>query len=249
MKKLLFTLLTTFALFTQAHAQEIYAIFDVEALHDAKLSMASGGVIKTIKVDIGDSVKKGDLLIELDNADLKASVGVAEANYKSAQTSLKYAQRAYNRQQKVKELIDQAEFDKFKLDLESAKTYVSQMKAALTYQRSLLAKSRLTAPFDGVISDKLTEIGNAISGGNPKTLLNLQSYEIKLVITFDAQHWDSVKVGNMYRYKIDGSDTEFTGKISKIYPSIDKETRMIKAEVEAKDIPIGLFGTGHIITE
>lgn len=249
MKKLLYMLLTTLVIFTHLEAEEIYAIFEVEAAHDAKLSMAAGGVIKTINAAIGDSVKKGTLLIELDNADLKAAVAVAEANYKNAQTMLKYAQRAYDRQQKVKALIDQAAFDKFRLDLESAKTTVSQMKANLAYQRALLEKSKLTAPFDGVINDKLTEIGNVVSSGNPSTLLKLQSQEIKLVITFDAKYWNHVKTGNSYRYQIDGSDALFTGKISKIYPSIDQETRMLKAEVEAKDIPVGLFGTGHIITE
>jgi len=238
------------SLLSVAQAKDIYAVFDTKADQSAELSLSSGGIINTLNVDIGDRVEKGDLLLELDNVDLKASLLVSKANLKSAQIRLKFAQRSYNRQKKVKHLLDQAEFDKFSQDLENAKTNVAQMKATLSYQEALLKKSRLVAPFDGVISNKLTEVGNAISGGNPKTLLELQSsHKIKLLLSYDAKYWNDVKVGNNFRYKVDGNDASFEGKITKIYPAINSNTKMMNAEVQTENIPVGLFGTGFIITE
>lgn len=250
MKKMITITILSLLSATSLLAAEIYAVFDVKAKQSAELSLSSGGVIETINVDVGDSVKKGDVLLTLDNGDLIAAVKIAQANYDTALTSYKFAKRAYDRQSKVKELIDQAELDKYTLDFQKAKSALAQTKANLDYQQAMLDKTRLIAPFDGVISSKETELGNAVSGGNPKTLFGLQSQnDVKLLVSFDASHWKSVKVGQTYKYKVDGSDDTYEGKIAKIYPSVNETTRMLQAEIYAKDIPVGLFGTGHIIAE
>ena len=67
-----------------------------------------------------------------------------------------------------------------------------------------------------------------------------------MILEFDQKYNGVVKVGDVYSYQIDGSSTQYTGTITKVYPYADNTTRKIKAEVETKDILVGLFGDGYI---
>lgn len=232
MRKLLIIL----ALFiVTAQAKEIYATFTVQALKSANLAFSSSGIVDKVLVDIADVVQKDGMLAKLQNEDLKASLGIT-------QSLLKYAKKDYNRRQKVKSIIDQAEFDKY------ASKYANA-KAQLLYQQAILDKTILKAPFDGVIFEKSIEVGDAVSGAMIRTVFKIQSLnKRKLVLEFDQKYWADVKVGDKFSYKVDGSDEAYEGVITKIYPAIDTQKRKVKAEVKAKDFIVGLFGDGTIIT-
>ncbi len=217
-------------------AEEIYATFDVEAEKSASLAFSSSGIIEKINVDIGSKVKKEDLLAELINDDIKAMVEVTKV-------ALKYAKSDYNRQEKVKQIINQSFFDSFAYKYDNA-------KVQLQYQETLLAKTYLRAPFDGMITAKKVEIGDVVSGQMITEVLGIQSMESrKLILKFDQKYHNKVKVGDSFKYKVDGDDAIYTGTIYKIYPTIDSKSRKMFAEVKAESFPVGLFGDGYITTK
>jgi len=220
---------------TALFAEEIYATFTVEPFKRAELTFSAGGIVDKVNVDVGSKVKAGEIVASLKNDDLKAMVDVAQTNYK-------YAKKAYDRQLKVKHLIDQAQLDSFAFKYE-------QSKAQLAYQRAQLDKTYLKAPFDGEIFYKIVEVGDVVSGMAPKTILKIQTdHKRKLLVKFDQKYWSIVKVGDSFHYNIDGSKQNFVGKIIKIYPNIDTKTNQAVAEVGAEDLKPGLFGTGYIKT-
>ncbi len=217
-------------------ASEIYATFEVEAKQSANLAFSSSGIINHIYADIGSSVKSDTVLATLDNSDLEASLNVI-------QTNLKYIKKDLDRYESVKSVIDASKLDSYKNQYETT-------KAQLAYQQTLLDKTYLKAPFDGIIISKEAEIGDAVSGQLLKTVFQIQSKsDRKLILEFDQKYHNTVKVGNLFKYKLDGDTKTYTGKISKIYPLANTKTRKIKAEVLAKDILVGLFGDGTIVSK
>jgi len=233
MKKIFLTLITFVSLMQAAN---VYATFNVVAAQNAKLAFVAGGIVKHVNADIDSVVTKGDVLASLDNEDIKAML-------QSAKTTLKYAKRSLDRQEKIKKLIDQGKFDKVVSSYEKAKN-------ALAYQQALYNKTYLKAPFDGVIYDKDIEIGDAVSGMMLKTVFKIQSqHERKLILEFDQKYNKVVKVGDTFEYKLDGDPKTYRGIISKIYPYADFNNRKIRAEVKAKDIIVGLFGDGYILVD
>ncbi|MFT7824517.1 MAG: efflux RND transporter periplasmic adaptor subunit [Sulfurimonas sp.] len=215
-------------------AEEVYATFQVQAEKSAELAFSSSGIVEKVRVDVGSVVKKDDILATLENSDLKAML-------ESAEVAKKYAKKDFERQQKVKQVIDQAQFDQYAFKYENA-------KAQAAYQKALFEKTILKAPFDGVIFKKSVEEGDVASGTMIRTILKIQSlHERKLVLTFDQKYHALVKAGDTFTYKIDGDDTVYQGKISRIYPAVDRENRKVTAEVETKDLMVGLFGEGMII--
>ena len=232
MKKTLFLIVVLL----QLNAEEIYATFDIQAQKSASLAFSSSGIIEKMNVDIGSIVKKDELLAELLNEDIKAMVEVSKV-------ALKYAKSDFERQEKVKQHINQSLFDSFAYKFDNA-------KVQLQYQQTLLDKTYLRAPFDGLITAKKVEVGDVVSGQMITEVFDIQSLkERKLVLQFDQKYHKRVKVGDSFKYKVDGDDTTYTGTIYKIYPTIDSKSRKMSAEVKAEHFTVGLFGDGYITTK
>ena len=217
-------------------AGEVYATFTVKADQSANLAFTSSGIVNHVSVDVATIVNKDDILAQLENADLKAALNIAS-------TSLKYAKKDYERQVKVKKLVDASRFDSYAFKYESA-------KGQKDYQQALLDKTILKAPFDGIIYEKSVEVGDAVSGAMIRTIFKIQSlYKRKLILEFDQKYWKNIKVGQTFKYSIDGDTKTYTGKISNVYPFANSANRKIIAEVKAKDFTPGLFGEGYIIID
>ena len=214
-------------------AGEVYATFQVEATKSANLAFDSSGIINHIFVDIGSVVKKDDVIATLENSDL-------QAHFTMVETNLKYIKKDLDRYEMVKDVVDASKLDTYKNQYE-------MKKAELAYQQALLNKTSLKAPFDGIIISKEAEIGDAVSGQLLKTIFEIQTKsERKIILEFDQKYHKIVKVGNIFRYKLDGDEKTYSGKITKIYPLANAKTRKIKAEVQATNLLVGLFGDGTI---
>ena len=86
------------------NAAEVYATFTVEPEKKAMLAFDASGITQKVNYSIANSVKKGAILASLVNADSRASL-------ESAKTALKFTKKDYDRQLKVKDLIDEGKFD------------------------------------------------------------------------------------------------------------------------------------------
>jgi RND family efflux transporter MFP subunit len=229
-------ILSLLLLSSSIQAEEVYATFSVHADKSANLAFTSSGIIGSVSVDVSSVVKKGDILAQLQNSDLKAALNIAN-------TSLKYEKKEYDRQLKVKHLLDESRLDGYAFKYENA-------KAQMEYQQALFDKTILKAPFDGVIYEKSVEVGDVVSGAMIRTVFKIQSLDKrKLILAFDQKYWKNIKVGQSFKYGVDGDSKTYMGKISKVYPYADSGNRKIKAEVEAKDFTPGLFGEGYILID
>ena len=217
-------------------ASDIYATFNIQALHSASLAFSEGGIVKEVRYEVSQGIKKGELLAVLSNDDKKASL-------ESAKTALKYAKKDYERQVKVKNLIDEGKFDAYEFKYESAKSRVA-------LEQSKYDKTFLKAPFDGVLYFKDIEVGDTVSGVSLKTVYGIQSREsLKLVLEFDQKYHNDVKVGDTFKYTLECDTKEYSGSISKIYPQANTNNRKMQAEVIAKNFIVGLFGDGYILPQ
>ncbi len=218
------------------HTEEIYATFDVNAEQSASLAFSSSGIIDKMHADIGSDVKKDALLAELMNDDINAMVNISKV-------ALDYAKREYERQEQVKQHINEALFDSYVYKYENA-------KVQLQYQETLLDKTYLRAPFEGIITSKKVEVGDVVSGQMITEVFDIQSLkERKLILKFDQKYHNKVSVGDSFNYQVDGDETGYSGTIYKIYPTIDPKSRKMSAEVKAQGFPVGLFGDGYITTK
>jgi len=225
----------TLLLFKSLMAEDVYATFDVVSEKNSELGLSVSGVVGALYVNVGDHVKKGDLLLSLNNAQEKNEYEIAKKN-------AEHATKTYERYAKIVEVIDKEKMDNY--------LYTKDV-AVLTAQNKEIAlrKTELRAPYDLVVIKKNTELGDIVLGSQTKLISAVSLDEVKLVLRFDEKYWQKIKVGQSFTYKVDGSDKNYEGKITKIYPTILSATREMQAEVKAKDIMPGLFGNGTIKVE
>ncbi|WP_199764054.1 efflux RND transporter periplasmic adaptor subunit [Helicobacter felis] len=230
MKTILYVLLLLVGL----QAKEVYAIFNVEALEDANLTLDSSGIVDAIYVDVGSVVKKGDVLLTLYNKDKKSQVNSIIQQYD-------FMQKQYERYKKIGSAIDKNTLDKYYADYR-------KLEFDRNYALAVVEKTILKAPFDGVIASKNIELGEGM-GANNTILFRLVSKRVKMVLEFDSKYLPDVKVGDKFIYSVDGKPEKQQVTITKIYPTIDTNTRKVSAEAllppNSPLVP-GVFGDGFI---
>lgn len=246
MKKIL---LSTLFMSVTLFANEIYATFDVAENKVSRITPAVSGVIEKVLVEIGDKVKKGETLVILESSTEKEELMLAEKRVALAKRSYEDALSTFNRYKTLKGVIDKERLQSYTFQKDKAQLEVSISQAEYRLKKIALLKRTIKAPFNGVVKKKESEKGDgAVALQTP--LVTMCDYpSVKIVLSFDQKYRDEVKVGQVYRFKVDGEEREREAKIMKIYPNADAQSRKISAEILTQDLLPGIFGEGMIITE
>lgn len=137
----------------------------IRAREEAVLAAKGSGQIKRVLVQVGDRVRAGQSLAEMDNAmqaiaveNARAMVKVAEANLASAERELKRGQELSQQQ-----VMADATFDRVKTGAELAAAQAEQARAGLRMAEQQLADSFITAPFGGVVTGKYKNAGDSVT--------------------------------------------------------------------------------------
>ncbi len=141
----------------------------IQATNSADLSTRMMGFINKVYVNVGDKVRKGQLLVSINNSDLQAKKAQVNAGITEATAAFNNAQKDYNRFKNLfadnsasqKEMDDMtANFEMVKARLESANQMKNEINAQFAY-------SNITAPFSGTITSRNVEAGNMANPGMP----------------------------------------------------------------------------------
>ena len=226
-----------FCIFSFA-AEEIFADFEVYAKQSSKLAFESSGKVDKIFVDVSSHVKKGDTLASLDQTSLEIALKKTKNDLALAKNAKEFAKSTFNKFSQVKDVTSKQEFDEAALRVESA-------QIAILNADDHLKKAVLKAPFDGVIASKNVELGESASPLQPAFVLN--SEEAKILIAIDEKYANLVKVGDIFKFRLDATSEEKEVKIALIYPEIKRETRKFYAEAYESGLKPGMFGQGKVI--
>lgn len=210
---------------------DVYATYEVKALNEASLNVSTSGIVSKINTDIGNQVKKGEVLLSLNDSEEKANLEISKNEYKFLLTQ-------YERYKKSAEVFDKNSLDKLESELKSAKDLI-------TLNEAKLSKMKIIAPFSGVISEKNIEVGD-MSSNTEKALLKLVSNEKKLLLAFDSKFAQNVKTGDMFCLNSNKEENKTCVEIYKVYPALNSEKKL-NAEAYGVDLKIGNFGDGLII--
>jgi RND family efflux transporter MFP subunit len=139
----------------------------VAPVEATELSFQVQGKIRSIEVNLGDKVKKGQELARLDQRNLSLNLQSAQAKYQQAKASLVDAQNSHRRYQQLLEqgVVSQSGFDNAKATFDASKSATDVAQAQLDIATKNLQDSILVAPYDGIITKRLLEPSQQISAG------------------------------------------------------------------------------------
>lgn len=138
------------------------------AANHAQLSSLIEGVVTVLHAQAGDVVKKGQVLLELDAVLAQAQVKSLAASFAQQQAALQEAQRLLDEAQSLSDsqFVAKTEIAQRESALAQAKANLAKARADFGYQKELLARHKLYAPFSGVIATRSTDVGEWLNRGD-----------------------------------------------------------------------------------
>ena len=212
----------------------------------ARVASKIQGHVLEIKVDAGDSVKKGDLLLRLDSKELAERKAQAKAALVAATADQERAKGDYERYQSLyeKESIAKKQFDDAKAAFDVAKATTERAKAALDETETLFSYTAITAPFDGIVGERAINVGDLVTPG--RFLLSVYSPEAaELQAPTPEQYAPYLKEGKPVTVEIPSLNLKQKTQIREVVPQRDERSRTIQVKAVLKDaagLAPGLFG-------
>ncbi len=208
--------------------EKIFTTGTIMANEEVDLASEVSGKVVKISFNEGTKVKKGDLLVKINDSELQALL--LKTMY-----SKKLAEEKEFRQRKMleKEAISKEEYDVALSELNKLDAEIQQIKAQIE-------KTEIRAPFDGVIGLRTVSEGSYI---NPSAYVaKLQNINpLKIDFSVPEKYFNRVNVGNQISFTVQGLDKKFTGKVYAIEPKIDPNTRTLKLRAICKNDKLELF--------
>lgn len=208
-------------------ARKVPETYDVVGTVRPKLSATVAAkltaAIQSIPVNPGDAVKAGDPLAQLDDREARAEFERAEAEFKRNEKLLKDS------------VVTQSEFD------------ASQERFRVA--RAALSHATIVAPFDGIVAEKLCDVGDLATPGKPLFVIE-QPTEFRLEAFVPERFADLVKVGTKVRVNVEAVDEAGEGIVGEVVPASDPATRsfLMKVDLRAgKALKSGMFGRAQLI--
>jgi HlyD family secretion protein len=124
------------------------------------------GRIELLPVDIGDRVKKGDLLFTLDDSEIRIEISSRETEIASTKLQLERARRDFERDQRLfdQNLVAREVFENSRTEFELAQNAIERSAQAMELAQDRLSKTRIVAPFDCTVLTRPVSVGQAVSG-------------------------------------------------------------------------------------
>jgi RND family efflux transporter MFP subunit len=198
------------------------------------------GTLKKLYVQIGDVVKKGEILGVLEEKDLEANVVAAQASLAAARAAEVYAQTNYERQAALlpKGYVSQDSVDVARQNRDSAVANVNKAKAQLDYAKIQYSYATVRAPIDGVVESVSTQEGSTVAAtfNAPTFVTILDPTRLEVDAYVDEVDIGGVKVGQQATFTVDAYPNKvFKGKVEAIHPQA-----VIQDNVVNYDVIIGI---------
>jgi len=202
----------------------------LEAYTQAQIYARVTGYVKDWKADIGTPVKTGQLLAEIDAPDLDQQIMQAEANLASAKANSVLSDMTLTRGQSLIKTyaISQQDLDQRAADASNKQGLVRAAQANLDRLRVLEQYKRLTAPFDGLVTARTTDIGALINagGGGPPLFVVSETSHLRVYVNVPQSYVPNIPIGTKAQISV----PEYPGRT---FPAT------VEASAQAVDIASG----------
>ena len=185
---------------------------NVDAYKSNNISPATSNRIKTITVDMGDHVRRGQVLVTMDNSEAAR-----------LKVNLDQIQREYNRATQLLKIGSgtQAQVDQLK----------AQLDASRTQYNNVIENTVLRSPVSGVVTARNFDPGD-VTAGQPVLTIGQITPDVKIIINVTEADRAKFHAGMPVDVTFDAFPGEsYAAKVSRIYPAVDPQTRTFQAEV------------------
>jgi RND family efflux transporter MFP subunit len=222
----------------------------VEAGRESTLAAQVAGRIVELRVDAGDAVRPGQLLARIDDSEARNSVASTRATAAQAEARLRDAEAQYERAQQLvaRKFMSPSSLDKARADYQAAQAQVAAASAGVAQSSTTRGFSVITAPFGGLVSARLVQVGEMASMGRPLLTL-FDPATLRVVASVPQEKLAEVRASGRasVEFPAQGKWVEATSVV--VLPAADSRTHVSQVRMELpRDIAgiyPGMFARAH----
>jgi RND family efflux transporter MFP subunit len=203
----------------------------------ADLRAEVSAVVLQVLKENGDVVRRGDLLVRLDDTSIRDSLTSATVTERAAEHALEQGERQFQRMTTLRQTgivtIEQLEDSETKRNTEQSDLEAARSRVVTARQQ--LERTEVRAPFDGIVSDRKVSAGDTAQIGKELVkVIDPRSLRFEGLVSADSI--GEVKVGQRVMFRVHGfAESEFLGKITRVNPAANATTRQVEVLVGFAD--------------
>ena len=215
------------------------AVGSLKSPEQVTISPKKAGIIAKILVKEGDRVRKGEILVQLDDIDAKLQVDRAEAKVKEAEASLETNRTTLSRYQRLLEskVIPQQSYDDLNLKVKLDEAKLTLAKTELSLARQNLLDHQIVSPIEGMVSLKIASPGEHVNVAPKDEILTIVQMDPLDLEFYVPENWaGKIHVGGKVQFVVKAfSEERFTAILQFISPTVDPSTRNMRMKAMVRN--------------
>jgi membrane fusion protein (multidrug efflux system) len=221
----------------RAISYNLSAVGSLKTPEHVTISPKKAGNIEKIQVREGERVRKGQVLVQLDDTDARLQVERAEARVREAEASLETNRNTLVRYQKLLELkvIPQQTYDDISLRVKLDEARLALAKTELNLAKQNLLDHRIICPIEGVINLKIASLGEHVNVAPKDEILTIVQMDPLELEFYVPENWaGKIRQGSQIQFSVKAfTDEKYLATLEFISPTADPATRNVKMKAMA----------------
>lgn len=224
----------------------------VEASNQSTVSAQIGGRVKEVNFDVGDRVKKGQVIVRIDERDSAQALAGSQAQVLRAQANLQNAKSTYERSKQLlkQKFISQAALDKAQENYKVALAQAAVSQAAASQAKLAHGYTAVLAPYGGVVAARMVELGEMVMPGKP-LMTGFDPSEMRVLVSVPQYKMADIGDAPQAMVEMPALSRWIKAAYSRVQPMADARTHSTQVRVylpanEAGVYP-GMFVRVHFV--
>jgi RND family efflux transporter MFP subunit len=224
----------------------------VEAVRQSTVAAQVSGRIVDLRFDVGDYVRKGEVIARIDERAATQAVQASEAQVRQAEAELRNARAQYERAKQLvaEKFLSQAALDKSEADYKAAQARVTALLAGAEQAATERSFATIVAPYSGVVSARHVELGEMAAPGRP-LMTGFDPDTLRVSATVPQAHIGAIQSGGKARVEIPSLGKWIEAKRITIVPSADPRTHTTQVRLElpadVRGVYPGVYARAHFV--
>jgi membrane fusion protein (multidrug efflux system) len=227
---------------------------ELKAEREANVRAQLGGSMAEVAVQEGQAVRRGALLGRIGAPQLEDARQSAASSVRSAENQLAVARREAERSQQLVNAgaVAPRDLDVAQQNVSNAEAQVADARARLVNAEKQIADAVLYSPLAGLVSKKSVSTGDVVMPGS-ELFTVIDPSSMRLEASVPSDNLSELRIGAVVNFMVRGYDQAFEGRITRIVPQADPNTRQVPIFVSIPNssgrLVAGLFAEGRVVSK
>jgi len=225
----------------------------IEAVRQSTVAAQIQGRIVDIRFDVGDYVKKGDVIVRIDERQVGQAAAASAAQVSEAQAALANARATYERTKQLlaQKFVSRSALDRAEAEYRAAQARVSALLAGAAAAATEKSFATVVAPYSGVVSARHVELGEMATPGKP-LMTGFDPSTLRAVADVPATQIGAVRAIGRARIEVPSLGRWFDAKSMTVLPTTDPRTQTTRVRLDlpgdVRGVYPGVYAVAHFVT-